>query len=265
MVYYTNCFFCCKSKTGGKVLAILGIVYNAIAILVGSIFYGVYSDTLHEYQLRKNSDLDFGIRTTIIRNIDAIVGVYIVVCLTWITLCALLLHGINKKKKDFLLPFMIFKMIGLVVSKIRLDYAKKYQFLFSLGGHHWSFCKCYHDNQICGVCTHYFALLLALCSIFGLWILLLGCGVFGVSRPRKGRKWNCNANETQKRSLIQSSRLREMSGVCSDYYDILYHYILSSLSLFVSSLSCEVHSVNCDLQDEESRKNMNYCTFNFRW
>jgi len=179
MVYYTNC--CCfEAKTGAKIIAILGIVFSALYVLFGSIFYGVYYDTLHGYQMREQLG-------PLGPYIDAIFGVSVVIYLKWITFCALLLHGINEKKKDFLLPWMIFEMIGLVVSKIRLHYAKKYN-QFLLVGHHWSFCKCYHDNQIRDVCTHCFALLLVLCSDFGLWILLLGCGVFGVSRPQKGRK-----------------------------------------------------------------------------
>ena len=92
-------------------LAIFDIVFSALFILFGSILYGVYYDTLHGYLMREQLG-------PLGPFIDAIVGVSIVICLTWISFCALLLHGINKKKKDFLLPWMIFEMIGLVVSRI---------------------------------------------------------------------------------------------------------------------------------------------------
>ena len=93
-------------------LAILGIVFSALSILFGSILYGVYYDTLHGYRMREQLG-------PLGPFIDAIVGVSIVICLTWISFDALLLHGINKKKKGFLLPWMIFEMIGLVVSKMQ--------------------------------------------------------------------------------------------------------------------------------------------------
>jgi len=93
------------------VLAILGIVFSALSILFGSILYGVYYDTLHGYRMREQLG-------PLGPFIDAIVGVSIVIYLTWISFCALLLHGIKKKKKDFLLPWMIFEMIGLVLYTI---------------------------------------------------------------------------------------------------------------------------------------------------
>lgn len=110
MVYYTNC--CCfEAKTGAKIIAILGIVFSALYVLFGSIFYGVYYDTLHGYQMREQLG-------PLGPYIDAIFGVSVVIYLKWISFCALLLHGINEKKKDFLLPWMIFEMIGLVLVTI---------------------------------------------------------------------------------------------------------------------------------------------------
>ena len=117
MVYYTNCFWC-KSKTGAKTLAILGIIYNSLYIIfIGSIVYVVFNDKLsfRTYQMRQL----FGYY------IDAFFGVYIVIILTWISFCSVLLHGINKKKKDFLKPWLIFDMIGLAVSKICIKEKKK--------------------------------------------------------------------------------------------------------------------------------------------
>ena len=114
MVYYTNCCFCIKSKTGAKVLAILGIVLSTLSILSSSIYYGLYYDELHDPRIVYGN--------WIWKFIDAIYGVSIVINLMWISFDVLLLYGINKNKKDFLLPWMIFEMIALVVSKIQIWY-----------------------------------------------------------------------------------------------------------------------------------------------
>ena len=113
MVYYTNCCFCIKSKTGAKVLAILGIVLTALSILSSTVLYGVYYDELHSPRIAYGSNW-------FLKFIDAIYGVSIVINLIWILFCVLLIYGINKNKKDFLLPWMIFEMIGLVVRFVRL-------------------------------------------------------------------------------------------------------------------------------------------------
>ena len=118
MVYYTNCF-CCKSKTGAQFLAILGILYNSLYIIfIGSIFYGVNYDKLHRCRMRKKLG-------PFAPYINAILEVFIVIILAWISCCALLLHGINKKKKDLLKPWLIFDMIRLVVSKMPLHSVSK--------------------------------------------------------------------------------------------------------------------------------------------
>ena len=141
MVYYTNCF-CCKSKTGAKILAIFGIVYNSLYIIfIGSIFYVVYDKLPNEETFRSY--------------INAFFGVYIVIILTWISFCAVLLHGINKKKKDFLKPWLIFDMIGLAVSKICKNIYIHNIFSFSFIVVHNCICsKCYYENQRCGLCKN---------------------------------------------------------------------------------------------------------------
>ena len=177
-------------------MAILGMVDLALEVIIGSILYGVFYDFLHQPEMERYGP--------VFKFIDVFYGVGIVLCLKGLLFCALLLHGINKKKKDFLLPWMIFQMILLVVSKYDTEhFGQKNQFLS------WFIpvCKCvtiillflknctfsarddwhlhwiYRLYSIHRPGTRNSIDLLVLWLVFGLWVLLLGCGVFSVSRP----------------------------------------------------------------------------------
>ena len=99
-----------KSKTGAKVIAILSIIFTSILLIGGSIAYGVYYDDL--YQLSEDGRLFYSLKS-----INTVVGVIIFWFLAWIGICALLFHGIEKRKHKLMLPYMILQMIGLSVSE----------------------------------------------------------------------------------------------------------------------------------------------------
>ena len=116
MVYYENCCFCMKSKTGAKVIAILGIVFNSLALIAGSIAYGVFYDDLYNLASFEESLGPPGFNFESLKTINILVGVCITVFVLWIAFCYLFLHGIEKRRHIFMLPFLIFKMIVIVVS-----------------------------------------------------------------------------------------------------------------------------------------------------
>ena len=97
-----------KSKTGAKVIAILSIAFTSIILIAGSSAYGAfYDDIYRESEHWNNDDLKI---------MNICVGVAIFLLLAWIGICALLFHGIEKRRHKLMLPYMIFQMIGLVVS-----------------------------------------------------------------------------------------------------------------------------------------------------
>ena len=117
MVYYRNCF-CCKSRIGAKILAILGFIFSSLVFFTIVVGYGLLYGELHGLRTRNQfGPLVQEIVTLLDGYIDAVFAIIFVFCLFWITSCILLLLGINMKQKNFFLPWLILHMIGFIVSK----------------------------------------------------------------------------------------------------------------------------------------------------
>merc|ERR1711936_1140040 len=114
--YEKFCCCCCNVVTCSKIVAILGLiagVFNLVYALMGALgvsFAASYVETLYENQI-------FG---TILNAIGSYAFLWLSIILTavWIIPDALLLVGINKKKPGFMLPWLIMKMILLVLFTI---------------------------------------------------------------------------------------------------------------------------------------------------
>merc|ERR1712062_452458 len=118
MVYYENCCFCFKSKTGAKIIAILGLVFACLAILANIIGLLVHSGLGWVGTIGGSIAIQIGVFN--------FVGFFVFYAL--VTLCqigylaifALLFHGVKKERHGLLVPFLVFHMISLVVSYFKL-------------------------------------------------------------------------------------------------------------------------------------------------
>lgn len=116
MVYYENCCFCFKSKTGAKIIAILGLVFACLAILANIIGLLVHSGLGWVGTIGGSIAIQIGVFN--------FVGFFVFYAL--VTLCqigylaifALLFHGVKNEKHGFLVPFLVFHMISLVIYTI---------------------------------------------------------------------------------------------------------------------------------------------------
>lgn len=114
--YEKFCCCCCNVVTCSKIVAILGLiagVINLVYALMGALgvgFAASYVTTLYQNQI-------FG---AILNAIGAGAFMWLSIILTavWIIPDALLLVGINKMKPGFMLPWLIMKMILLVLFTI---------------------------------------------------------------------------------------------------------------------------------------------------
>merc|ERR1712062_449440 len=116
MVYYENCCFCFKSKTGAKIIAILGLVFAGLAILANIIGLLVHSGLGWVGTIGGSIAIQIGVFN--------FVGFFVFYAL--VTLCqigylaifAMLFHGVKNEKHGFLVPFLVFHMISLVIYTI---------------------------------------------------------------------------------------------------------------------------------------------------
>ena len=120
MVYYENCCFCFKSKTGAKIIAILGLVFACLAILANII--GLLVHQLGPLGWVATIGGSIAIQIGVLN-----VYVYIVfyalgtLCqIGYLAIFALLFHGVKKERHGLLVPFLVFHMISLVVSYFKL-------------------------------------------------------------------------------------------------------------------------------------------------
>ena len=137
MVYYTNFCFCCKTKTGAKCIAILGMVILVLEILIGNFFHVIYLCFLH-LQNERNGPLEY-IDTYYGRLVSGNVFylLWVVVCLIATLFCALIFYGIEKNKKNFLLPWLVWQMIGNLVSIINSPIFKCSLIMFRFSFQHF--------------------------------------------------------------------------------------------------------------------------------
>ena len=113
MVYYTNCCFCIKSKTGAKAIAITGITICFLILISGSITYGIFYEDLYNIaKYETNGPVTFDD----LKIINIAVGASIATLIFAIFLNSMLLYGINTRKPGFMLPSQIFSMLVLLVS-----------------------------------------------------------------------------------------------------------------------------------------------------
>ena len=122
MVYYGNrFFFCFKSKTEVKIIAILGLIFSSLSILANIIGVIKYQETWLTF-----------IGGLIAAQIGALTfplerpwsGLLIILFYALVTLCqlgylaafAMLFHGVKKEKHRFIVSFLVFHIISLVVS-----------------------------------------------------------------------------------------------------------------------------------------------------
>ena len=180
MVYYTNCF-CCKSRIGAKILAILGFIFSSLVFFTIVVGYGLLYGELHGLRTRNQfGPLVQEIVTLLDGYIDAVFAIIFVFCLFWITSCILLLLGINMKQKNFFLPWLILHMIGFIVSKnnfliLRIDTNLNFSVV-----RNWYFGACNYLYSIHSKRTFNTCCLLHQWFDFGVSILLLGCGIFSL-------------------------------------------------------------------------------------
>ena len=172
-----------KSKTGAKVLGILSLTFGALTLITTCISYGIYYDAIQNILSQRgghSQDTVATINAFFARYINTWFGVSIFFYLIWILFCALLLLGIERKNNCLMLPFMIYDMIGLVVSPNK-NTEKKSNFLTFSALHHSHFDLFFSDHKPDCLCANPHFVLFDLCSGFSPWILLLGCYLFCVS------------------------------------------------------------------------------------
>ena len=124
MVYYANCC-CCNSKIGAKIIAIFGMAISTLVFFTIVTGYGLLYGELHGYRTnnifrsRKHLGI-WGEEIALVLGtyIDTVFGIIFVICLVWFATCLLLFNGINMKHRNFILPWLILHMIGLIVSRI---------------------------------------------------------------------------------------------------------------------------------------------------
>ena len=117
MVYYENCCFCFKSKTGAKIIAILGLVFGSLSIL-GNII-GLF---VHSWAWLGIIGGPIALQIGVL-NVHVFILFYALVTLCeigYLAIFAMLFHGVKNEKHGFLVPFLVFHMISLVVSYFKL-------------------------------------------------------------------------------------------------------------------------------------------------
>jgi len=115
MVYYENCCFCFKSKTGAKIIAILGLVFGSLSIL-GNII-GLF---VHSWAWLGIIGGPIALQIGVL-NVHVFILFYALVTLCeigYLAIFAMLFHGVKNEKHGFLVPFLVFHMISLVIYTI---------------------------------------------------------------------------------------------------------------------------------------------------
>lgn len=115
--YKRFCCCCCNVVTCAKIIAILGLiagVFNIVYALLGALGVG----SLGYRYVRTFSNI--GSISEIIRNVGLAVFLWgsVVATAIWTIPDALMLHGINRNRPGFMLPWLIMKMILLVIITI---------------------------------------------------------------------------------------------------------------------------------------------------
>ena len=113
MVYYAQCCCCFKSKTGAKIISILGLIFSSLTLIANIIGLAINPQAWV---------LKIGIRLAVSVNSLTAEVIYLGYALVtigqigYLAMFAMLFHGIKKERHGFMLPFLLFDMISLVVS-----------------------------------------------------------------------------------------------------------------------------------------------------
>jgi len=109
-----------KSKTGAKVIGYLSVTLYAIYLISGCVGFGLYYDDIQNLA-KSPAYRNIGIfaNKLLINYVNAWFAIFFLINFIGILFAVLLLVGIEKSKHGLMLPWMVFDMIGLVVSVIR--------------------------------------------------------------------------------------------------------------------------------------------------
>ena len=113
MVYYAQCCCCFKSKTGAKIISILGLIFSSLSI-IGNV---IGLATNHQaWILKIGLPLAVSVQTITTEVIYLGYALITIGQIAYLAMFAMLFHGIKKERHGFMLPFLVFDMISLVVS-----------------------------------------------------------------------------------------------------------------------------------------------------
>merc|ERR1712062_797203 len=115
MVYYAQCCCCFKSKTGAKIISILGLIFSSLSI-IGNV---IGLATNHQAWIVKfGLPLAQSVQTVTLEVIYLGYALITIGQIAYLAMFAMLFHGIKKERHGFMLPFLVFDMISLVISTI---------------------------------------------------------------------------------------------------------------------------------------------------
>merc|ERR1712062_545852 len=115
MVYYAQCCCCFKSKTGAKIISILGLIFSSLSI-IGNV---IGLATNHQaWILKIGLPLAVSVQTITTEVIYLGYALITIGQIAYLAMFAMLFHGIKKERHGFMLPFLVFDMISLVISTI---------------------------------------------------------------------------------------------------------------------------------------------------
>ena len=113
MVYYAQCCCCFTSKTGAKIISILGLIFSSLTLIANIIGLAINPQAWV---------LKIGIRLAVSVNSLTAEVIYLGYALVtigqigYLAMFAMLFHGIKTERHGFMMPFLVFDMISLVVS-----------------------------------------------------------------------------------------------------------------------------------------------------
>ena len=113
MVYYAQCCCCFTSKTGAKIISILGLIFSSLSI-IGNVI-GLATNP-QAWILRIGLPLAVSVQTITTEVIYLGYALITIGQIAYLAMFAMLFHGIKKERHGFMLPFLVFDMISLVVS-----------------------------------------------------------------------------------------------------------------------------------------------------
>ena len=120
-----------NSKIGAKYIAILGIILNTLLFIGTCTISQSFYDTI--FASLKNSEVPL-----LFKYFDWILGMSVTFSLVGILMNSMLLFGLQKKRRIFMLPWIMWTLTKLVVSSILNFHAKKVtNFVFAFRSLPW--------------------------------------------------------------------------------------------------------------------------------